>query len=462
MVLSAGVRQVFRSVNPATEEVVGEYPEMSGEEIELRVLRAQSAFEAVSAKSLGWRREGMMRLAQLLREERERLAPLLTAEMGKPSTEAEAEVDKCATTCEYFALEAERFLADQPSPSDSPRSRVAFRPLGVVLAIMPWNYPLWQVVRFLAPALMAGNTGVLKHAPNTFGAALALEELVTSAGFPEGSLSALVCGTDPVAALIADPRVRAVTLTGSDLAGSRVAAIAGRELKKAVLELGGSDFFLVLDDADLAAAAEVGVRARFQNAGQSCIAAKRFLLAEPIAQEFIERFLDQTAQLSAGDPGERTTRLGPMARGDLRDRLHDQVTRSLAAGARLLAGGEPAVGRGYFYPATVLSEVAPGMAVFQEETFGPVAAVTTFSSLEEGIRLANHPRYGLGGNLWTGDPERGVELAARLDTGGVFVNGMTHSDARIPFGGVRRSGYGRELASFGIREFTNIQTVWRP
>ena len=460
--MATTTQRVFNSVNPATEEVVSEFPEMTPGEIEAKLAGAQAAFEQISSETLAWRSQRMLELAQLLRRERESLSRLMTEEMGKPIAEAEAEVDKCATSCEYFAHEAGSFLAVQEAPSDSPRSLVAFRPLGVVLAIMPWNYPLWQVIRFLAPALMAGNTGLLKHAPTTFGCALALEELVTRAGFPEGSLAAVVCGTEPVPGLIADRRVRAVTLTGSDLAGSRVAEVAGRELKKAVLELGGSDFFLVLEDADLDQAAEVGVRARFQNGGQSCIAAKRFLLQESIAEGFLERFLAHCQALTVGPPLDRATRIGPLARADLRERIADQVERSRQGGAAVLLGGETGSGPGYFYPPTVLTGVTPEMAAFQEETFGPVAAVSTFRDLEEGIRLANHPRYGLGGNLWTKDPDRGVELARRFDTGGVFVNGMTHSDARIPFGGVRRSGFGRELASFGIREFTNIQTVWRP
>ncbi len=460
--MSTIAESVFQSVNPATEEVVAEYPAMTDGELARAVDRAQAAFSINSRQPISWRAERMLNLAQLLRQEQDTLATLVSTEMGKPSLEARAEVEKCAISCQYFAHQAEAFLRDQPSPSDSPRSFVAFRPLGVVLAIMPWNYPLWQVLRFAAPALMAGNAGLLKHSPTTFGSAQALERLVLEAGFPDGSLAALVTGTHPVAGLIADPRVRAVTLTGSDLAGSRVAALAGQELKKAVLELGGSDFFLVLEDADLQQAAEVGVRARFQNAGQSCIAAKRFLVAEKVANEYLERFVDLSGRLVMGNPMDPAVTLGPLARRDLRDRVQDQVRRSVAAGAQLALGGTTPAARGFFHPATVLTGVAPGMAVFDEETFGPVAAFTTFASEEDGIRLANHPRYGLGGNIWTADPDHGVELAARLDTGGVFVNGMTHSDARIPFGGVKRSGFGRELASFGIREFTNIQTVWRP
>ncbi len=452
----------FRSVNPATEEVTAEYPAMTDAELESALARAESAFQVNRRQPIAWRSERMLALAQLLRRDREELAQLVTSEMGKPLTEAQAEVDKCAISCEYFAHLAASFLADEPSPSDSPRSLVAFRPLGVILAIMPWNYPLWQVLRFAAPALMAGNTAVLKHAPTCFGTSLALERLIAEAGFPEGALGALVTGVEPMERVIADPRVRAVTLTGSDLAGSRVAEIAGREIKKAVLELGGSDFFLVLEDADLDQAAEVGVRSRFQNAGQTCIAAKRFLVAETVADAFQERFVNLASEIPVGDPLNPETRMGPLARQDLREKLHQQVRRSLAQGAQLVLGGELPDGVGFFYSPTVVVGVEPGMAGFDEETFGPVASFTRFTTEEDGLRLANHSRYGLGGNLWTKDVERGVRLAAELDTGGVFVNGMTHSDARVPFGGVKRSGYGRELHHFGIREFTNIQTVWQP
>jgi acyl-CoA reductase-like NAD-dependent aldehyde dehydrogenase len=453
---------VFHSLNPATEELIAEYPAMSSAEVESVLAQAERAFQHNRHQPIAWRSERMLELAQRLRQARDQLAHLVTAEMGKPLTEAEAEVDKCATSCEYYAHQAASFLADEAAPSDSPRSLVAFRPLGVILAIMPWNYPLWQVLRFAAPALMAGNSAVLKHAPNCFGSALALERLVGEAGFPEGSLSALIVGVEPIPGILADPRIRAVTLTGSDLAGSRVAEMAGKVVKKAVLELGGSDFFLVLADADIDQAAEIGVKSRFQNAGQTCIAAKRFLVAEEIADAFQERFLQITVQIRVGDPLDPQTRLGPLARSDLREKLQQQVLRSLAEGAEVILGGEIAEGKGFFYAPTMVLGARPGMAVFDEETFGPVAAFTRFHTEEDGLRLANHSRYGLGGNIWTGDVERGVALAAELDTGGVFVNGMTHSDARIPFGGVKRSGYGRELHHFGIREFTNIQTVWRP
>ncbi|MGC1407278.1 MAG: NAD-dependent succinate-semialdehyde dehydrogenase [Candidatus Dormiibacterota bacterium] len=462
MVVSESATAVFQSVNPASERVIAERPVMTERQVESALERAERAFQINRRQPVAWRSERMLALAQGLRSEREALALLVTSEMGKPLAEAQAEVDKCAVSCEYFAHQAGAFLADEPTPSDSPRSFVAFRPLGVILAIMPWNYPLWQVLRFAAPALMAGNAVVLKHAPNCFGTALVLEQLVREAGFPEGCLGALIIGTEPVPALIADARVRGVTLTGSDVAGSKVAEIAGREIKKAVMELGGSDFFLVLEDADLEQAAEVGVRARFQNAGQTCIAAKRFLVADSIAEEYEERFVSLAAQLQVGDPLDPATRLGPLARQDLRQKLHQQVQGSLALGARLASGGELRHGIGFFYPATVVLGAAPGMPVFDEETFGPVAAFTRFSTEEEGLRLANHSRYGLGGNIWTSDVDHGARLAAELDTGGVFVNGMTHSDARVPFGGVKRSGFGRELHAFGIREFTNIQTVWRP
>ncbi len=453
---------IFRSINPTTEAVLAERRGMSVAEIGAALAAAQAAFSHNSQQPITWRAQRMLELAELLRRDADNLAGLVTSEMGKPLAESRAEVEKCAISCQYFAHQAEHFLADEPMPSDSPRSFVAYRPLGVVLAIMPWNFPLWQVIRFAAPALMAGNAGLLKHAPTTFGCALELERLVEEAGFPKGSLAALVMGTAPVAGLIADTRVRAVTLTGSDRAGSQVAQLAGRELKKSVLELGGSDFFMVLRDADLAQAAEVGVRARFQNAGQSCIAAKRFLVDEAVLDEYLELFMASARALRVGDPTDPAVRMGPLARADLRDHIHDQLASSRARGAEVLLGGAPEPGPGFFYPATILTGVTPEMAAFQEETFGPLAAFTAFRNEEDAILLANHPRYGLGGNIWTADPEHGVALAGRLDTGGVFVNGMTHSDARIPFGGVRRSGFGRELASFGIREFTNIQTVWRP
>ncbi len=462
MAVTESAVETFRSINPATEEVTAEYPSMTEAQLESALERAQSAFQVNRRQSVSWRSERMLAFAQGLRRERDQLAGLVTSEMGKPLTEAQAEVDKCATSCEYFAHQAASFLADEPAPSDSPRSLVAFRPLGVILAIMPWNYPIWQVIRFAAPGLMAGNAAVLKHAPNCFGTALVLERLVNEAGFPEGALGALITGVDQMERVIADRRVRAVTLTGSDLAGSQVAAIAGREVKKSVLELGGSDFFLVLEDADLDQAAEVGIRSRFQNAGQTCIAAKRFLVADAVADAFQERFITLASQLQVGDPLDPGTRIGPLARRDLRDRLHGQVEGSVSRGARIALGGDVPGGVGFYYTPTVVLEAEPGMAVFDEETFGPVAAFTRFGSEAEGLRLANHSRYGLGGNLWTGDVERGVRLAAELDTGGVFVNGMTHSDARVPFGGVKRSGFGRELHHFGIREFTNIQTVWRP
>ena len=454
--------EIYRSVNPATEEVLAERIGMSDPEIEAAIARVHSAHLENSRQPFAWRSQRMLKLADGLRQHAEELAQLVTAEMGKPLLESRAEVEKCAISCQYFAHQAEQLLADEPMPSDSPRSFVAYRPLGVVLAIMPWNFPLWQVIRFAAPALMAGNAGLLKHAPTTFGCALALERLVEEAGFPAGSLAALVTGTDKVERMVADPRVRAVTLTGSDRAGSEVAQLAGRELKKAVLELGGSDFFMVLRDADLPLAAATGVRSRYQNAGQSCIAAKRFLVDREVLSDFLELFAAAARALRLGDPTDPGVQLGPLARADLREQLQDQVSRSVRQGAEIVLGGVPEEGPGFFYPATVLTGVTPEMAVFQEETFGPVAAFTAFADEAEAVRLANHPRYGLGGNVWTSDPDRGTALARQLDTGGVFVNGMTHSDARIPFGGVKRSGYGRELASFGIREFTNIQTVWRP
>ena len=404
----------------------------------------------------------MSRVAELLRERRDPLASLITAEMGKTTAEARAEVEKCAFTCDWFAAHAAGFLADEPSPSDSPRSFVAFEPLGTVLAGMPWNYPLWQVFRFAAPGLCAGNCAVLKHASNVSGCALAIGDLFKDAGFPRGVFAVLLIPNDRVAAVIEDPRVAAVTLTGSTAAGRSVGAAAGRSLKPAVLELGGSDAFIVLDDADLEAAASAAAKARFQNAGQSCIAAKRFIVVDAVADDFEELLVAEARRVVVGDPLRESVTMGPLARGDLRETLERQLRDSVAAGARLRCGGGRLDGRGYFVTPAVLTGCTSEMPAFREETFGPLAAVMRVASADEALSQANNSDFGLGGNIWTRDEERGVALARRMDSGGVFINGMTHSDPRIPFGGVKDSGYGRELASFGIREFVNVKTIWRP
>jgi len=402
-----------------------------------------------------------MRAAALrLRERRDELARLMAMEMGKPFAQGQAEADKCAWVCEYFAEHAESFLRPESVETDALRSYVAHRPLGVILAVMPWNFPLWQVFRCVAPGLMAGNAIVLKHASNVSGCALAIEEILGEAGFPGGLFRALLVESRVVAPIIEDPRIRAVTLTGSVPAGSAVAAKAGEMLKKTVLELGGSDAYVVLEDADLDAAAAACVKSRLINSGQSCIAAKRFIVVESVRREFEERFVARVAAEIVGDPMAEGTTVGPLAREDLRAELHGQVRQTVGAGARLLVGGEMPGGDGWFYPPTVLSEVRPGMAAFDEETFGPVAAIVGARDEREAIELANASDFGLGAAVFTRDRVRGERIAVEeLEAGSCFVNDFVKSDPRLPFGGVKRSGYGRELGMLGIREFVNAKTV---
>jgi succinate-semialdehyde dehydrogenase/glutarate-semialdehyde dehydrogenase len=399
-------------------------------------------------------------LAAHLRHSRPRLAGLLTAEMGKPIVEAEAEVDKCAWTAEWFAEHAEAMLARRHVESTATESLVRFQPLGVVLAVMPWNFPLWQVFRAAIPAVIGGNVMLLKHASNVPQAALEAERAFAAAGFPEGVFQTLLVGSGAVEGIVRDGRLAGVTLTGSDAAGALVAEAAGAALKKTVLELGGSDPFVVLEDADVPAAARVACRARNQNNGQSCIAAKRFIVADAVAEEFEGRFGEAVAALRVGDPIERETNVGPLARGDLVEELERQVRESVALGARAAVGGGRIDGAGHYFRPTVLTGVTRDMPVFREETFGPVAAVIRVRDEAEAVAVANDSRFGLGAAVWTGDPERGKRLAERIEAGAVFVNGMVASDARLPFGGVKRSGYGRELSEFGLLEFQNVQTVW--
>jgi succinate-semialdehyde dehydrogenase/glutarate-semialdehyde dehydrogenase len=402
-----------------------------------------------------------MRAAALrLRERRDELARLMAMEMGKPFAQGQAEADKCAWVCEYFAEHAESFLRPESAETDALRSYVAHRPLGVILAVMPWNFPLWQVFRCVAPGLMAGNAIVLKHASNVSGCALAIEEILGEAGFPGGLFRTLLVESRGVAPIIEDPRIRAVTLTGSVPAGSAVAAKAGEMLKKTVLELGGSDAYVVLEDADLEAAVAACVKSRLINSGQSCIAAKRFIVVESVRREFEERLVARVAAEIVGDPMAEGTTVGPLAREDLRAELHGQVRRTVGAGARLLVGGEMPGGDGWFYPPTVLSEVRPGMAAFDEETFGPVAAIVGARDEREAIELANASDFGLGAAVFTRDRVRGERIAVEeLEAGSCFVNDFVKSDPRLPFGGVKRSGYGRELGMLGIREFVNAKTV---
>ncbi len=450
----------IQSVNPATGDVVETYEETSPKEIERILAGAQAAFAEWRNTPFTARARSMRNAAEMLKKRRTDFARLMTLEMGKPIVQAEAEVDKCAWTCEFFAEHAEGFLAEQPRETDASRSYVRFDPLGPVLAVMPWNFPFWQVFRFAAPALMAGNAAVLKHASNVPGCALAIESVFRDAGFPRGLFATVLVGSSAVAGLIADRRVVAATLTGSDHAGSKVAEQAGRELKKTVLELGGSDPFIVLPDADLAATAKMAAEARLVNSGQSCIAAKRFIVVEAVADQFIPRFVEELRARRVGDPLSRDTQVGPQARVDLRDALHRQVEESVRRGARLLLGGEIPPGKGAFYPPTLLSEVSEGMAAFDEETFGPVAAVIRAQDDADAVRLANRSQFGLGASMWSQDRTRAEHMAAQIESGSVFVNGIVKSDPRVPFGGIKRSGYGRELSEYGIREFVNIKTVW--
>jgi len=450
----------MKAINPATEELIAEYPDHDATEVERRLALATAAFPSWRDFSFAERSELMRRAADLLRENRDRFARLMTAEMGKTLTSAESEVDKCSWVCDFYAEHAERFLAEQAVATDATRSFVVYQPLGPVLAVMPWNFPLWQVFRFLAPGLMAGNVGLLKHASNVPGTALAIEALFHEAGFPDGVMTTLLVPSARTAELIRHPAVMAVTLTGSEKAGREVAAEAGRCLKKTVLELGGSDPFIVLDDADPVEAARQAAKARTINSGQSCIAAKRFIVAEPVADRFEEEFVRQMEELTVGDPMDRATDVGPMAREDLLGDLDDQVKRTVEAGARLATGGHRLPGKGWFYAPTVLLGVEPGMAAFDEETFGPVAAVVRARDTAHAVELANRSHFGLGASLWTADAARGEDIAAAIEAGSVFVNGVVKSDPRLPFGGIKSSGYGRELSEVGIREFVNIKTVW--
>lgn len=449
------------SRNPANGELIATYAFDTPEQVEHLLAQNADAQRLWRETPVSERSDAYRRLAAALRDNIDTLAGLMTAEMGKITSAARAEVEKCAATLEWIAANGPAMLADEPVPVDGDEAiYVSYLPLGTVLAVMPWNFPLWQVIRAAGPIMFSGNGFILKHAPNVMGSAYALQKLVEAAGFPVGLFANLNADNVTVARVIDDPRIAAVTLTGSVRAGSAVAALAGRALKKSVLELGGADAFIVLADADIDRAVTTAVHARFQNAGQVCLAAKRFIVERPVAEEFTRKFVEAVRAIKVGDPTDPSTVVGPMARADLRDELHGQVERTLNAGARLLLGGEKIAGAGNFYAPTVLADVTPGMAAFDEETFGPVAAITVADDAEHAIELANTSDYGLGGALWTCDLERGRRLARRIETGGVFVNGFSLTDPRIPTGGVKKSGYGRELSHFGLREFTNAQAVW--
>jgi succinate-semialdehyde dehydrogenase / glutarate-semialdehyde dehydrogenase len=454
------IRRVLKSIDPATGRELASFPEADAAAVEIALERAYAARQAWRDAGAGMRSALMRSVAGVLRADKSRFAALLTAEMGKPIVEAEAEIEKCAWTANWFAENAERLLADEPMESTASESYVRFQPLGVILAVMPWNFPFWQAFRAGLPALSAGNVMLLKHSSNVPQSALAIEEVFREAGLPEGVFQTLLIGSGAVEGLIVDRRVAGVTLTGSEAAGKTVAEAAGRTLKKAVLELGGSDPFVVLADADIDAAATVACRARNQNNGQSCIAAKRFIVEEAVADEFEKRFVAAVGALKVGNPMDRNNQVGPLARGDLVDDLERQVDESVRLGARAVVGGKRIGGDGYYFQPTVLTHVRPGMPAYHEETFGPVAAVIRVKDSDDALRVANDTDFGLGSNIWTRDVERGKRMAEQVEAGLVFINGMVASDARLPFGGVKRSGYGRELSEYGIKEFTNVQTVW--
>ena len=448
------------SVNPATGETLRTFEPHSGVEVERRLVLAAELFPRWRGTSFAERAARLLRSAELLETRKQEWGRIMTLEMGKPIGAAIAEAEKCAWVCRYYAENAERFLADEAVATDASRSFVRYEPLGPVLAVMPWNFPFWQVFRFAAPALMAGNVGLLKHASNVPQCALAIETIFREAGAPDGAFQTLLVGSERVAQLIDDRRVAAVTLTGSEGAGVSVGRSAGAQIKKAVLELGGSDPFIVMPTADLAAAASTAVKARTINNGQSCIAAKRFIVHQDVAAEFERLFVEKMAALKIGDPLDSTVEIGPLATPAIAEEVDDLVRRSVAAGATLLLGGKRLDRPGSFYAPTVLGDVPPASPAAVEEIFGPVASLFRVRSLDDAISLANATRFGLGASAWTRDEAERERLIRGLDAGAVFINGMVKSDPRLPFGGIKKSGFGRELALQGIREFVNVKSVW--
>ncbi len=450
----------IKTVNPATGELVREFAEFSDSELEAKLDRASAAFHSYRRTTLQERAQWLLEAARILEARKQSFAATMTLEMGKPLQAAVAEAEKCATACRYYAEHGEKLLAEREVFDGAARGTVRFQPVGPVLAVMPWNFPFWQAFRFIAPALMAGNTGLLKHASNVPQCALAIEEIVRQAGFPAGVFQTLLIGSSRVARVLQDDRIAAATLTGSEAAGSEVAAICGKAIKKTVLELGGSDPFIVMPGANLAEAVGAAVRARTINNGQSCIAAKRFIVADAIYDEFEARFVAGMRQLRVGDPLDPATDIGPLATEQIRADLEDQVARALADGARLLTGGKRCGGAGYYYPPTVLAGIPRTSAVYREEIFGSVAMLFRVRDIGEAIQVANDSPFGLGASAWTGDAAERERFIDEIEAGMVFINGMVASDTRLPFGGVKRSGYGRELGEFGILEFVNIKTVW--
>lgn len=451
---------MLATINPATNETIKTFEEISPEEMENKIVLAQNTFLKWKNTSFSERKALMLKAADVLRKNKDKYAEIITMEMGKPITQSNSEIEKCALVCEYYANNTEDFLNKEIIESDATESFVQFDPLGVILAVMPWNFPFWQVFRFAAPALMAGNTGLLKHASNVPMSAIAIEEVFTEAGFPEGCFITLLTAPQKVSEIIDHKYVMAATLTGSEFAGKIVAGSCAQNLKKSVLELGGSDPFIVLDDADIDNAVKTGTASRLLNSGQSCIAAKRFIVVEKVFEEFKTKFTEAMDNTKLGDPTDPATQLGPLARKDLMVSLHKQVTDSVEAGAEILCGGKPQDPDSCFYPATIITNVTPGTPGYDEELFGPVAVLIKAKDEDDALRIANDSPFGLGASVWTANMETAKKFATQINSGAVFVNGMVKSDPKLPFGGIKISGYGRELSHYGMKEFVNVKTVW--
>ena len=450
----------MKAINPATNILIKEYEEHSSAEVKTIIDRVNTEFKKWRETDFAHRSNLMHKAAEILRFDVEKYARLITIEMGKTIRESRAEVEKCAWVCDYYADNAQKFLRDEIIRTDASKSFLSFEPLGVILAVMPWNFPFWQVFRFAAPSLMAGNAAVLKHASNVPGCALAIENIFQKAGFPPDLFRTLMIGSDKVKEVIENDAVKAITLTGSEPAGSSVASIAGREIKKTVMELGGSDPFIVLEDADFPSCIATSATARMLNTGQSCIAAKRFIVVKPILKRFEEEQTTIMSSMTIGDPLDEKTQVGPMARLDLLEEIENQVNQSIAKGAKALCGAKRMDSIGAYYLPTVLTDVSKGMPAYDEETFGPVSSIIPVRDLEEAIEVANSSRFGLGASIWTQDLEKAEWAARKIESGSVFINGLVKSDPRLPFGGIKKSGYGRELSHYGIKEFVNIKTIW--
>jgi succinate-semialdehyde dehydrogenase / glutarate-semialdehyde dehydrogenase len=449
------------TINPATGETLKTFTPLTNKEIEAKLALAQSTFVQYKNTTFSQRSQWLNQAAEILEQDKLKFARIMTTEMGKPLASAIAEVEKCALVCRFYAEKASEFLADVTVASDASHSYVSYQPLGVILAVMPWNFPFWQVFRFVAPALMAGNVGILKHASNVPQCALAIEEIITQAGFPPGVFQTLLIGAEQVKSIIVDERVKAATLTGSEPAGIALASAAGGQIKKVVLELGGSDPFIVLESAKIEEAVATAVKARMLNNGQSCIAAKRFIVSESIADEFQSQLIAKFQALTIGDPMQQDTDIGPLATPTIRSELEEQVQTAVKQGGKILLGGEAITDRpGNFFTPTILTNIPPDAPIAKEEFFGPVALLFRVGNIDEAIALANNIPFGLGASAWTNDSTESDRLITEIEAGAVFINGMVKSDPRLPFGGIKRSGYGRELSSQGIHEFVNIKTVW--